>query len=290
MSTRFPIILLTALAPLIWGSTYLVTTEFLPPDRPFTAALLRTLPAGLLLLLWKREWPQKHEIGKVFLLAVFNIGFFQAMLFVSAYRLPGGLAAILTSTQTLMVLLLVWVWLVGKSKPPKTAWFSALLGVMGIVLLVYSPQIRFDPIGIASALLGAASMAVGIFFSKHWRFGLSILAFSGWQLLLGGLCLLPVALWLEPPLPALSATNIGGYVYLSLLGTVLAYVLFFQGLNKLPSAVVSALGLLSPIAAFLLGWLFLGQSLNVQSMIGLTLALFSIFGVQRALQNSKESA
>ena len=44
------VILATALAPLIWGSTYLVTTEFLPPGRPFTAALLRVLPAGLLLL------------------------------------------------------------------------------------------------------------------------------------------------------------------------------------------------------------------------------------------------
>lgn len=49
------VILATALAPLIWGSTYLVTTEFLPPDRPFTAALLRVLPAGLLLLAWTRE-------------------------------------------------------------------------------------------------------------------------------------------------------------------------------------------------------------------------------------------
>ena len=45
---------LTALAPAIWGSTYLVTSEWLPPDRPFTAALLRVLPAGLLLLLITR--------------------------------------------------------------------------------------------------------------------------------------------------------------------------------------------------------------------------------------------
>ena len=49
------ILLLTALAPLIWGSTYLVTTEFLPPERPLTAAVLRVLPAGVLLLLWTRE-------------------------------------------------------------------------------------------------------------------------------------------------------------------------------------------------------------------------------------------
>ena len=50
MPNRTAAILSTALAPLIWGSTYLVTTEFLPPNRPFTAALIRVLPAGLLLL------------------------------------------------------------------------------------------------------------------------------------------------------------------------------------------------------------------------------------------------
>ena len=43
-------IALTALAPAIWGSTYIVTTEFLPPGLPLTAAALRALPAGLLLL------------------------------------------------------------------------------------------------------------------------------------------------------------------------------------------------------------------------------------------------
>src|SRR3546814_1764969 len=50
-------ILLTALAPIIWGSTYIVTSELLPPDRPFTAAFIRVFPAGLLLVLLIRRWP-----------------------------------------------------------------------------------------------------------------------------------------------------------------------------------------------------------------------------------------
>ena len=114
--TRLSIILTTALAPLIWGSTYLVTTEFLPPQRPFTAALLRVLPAGILLLAYTRERPERHDWGKILLLGVLNIGLFQAMLFIAAYRLPGGLAAVLSSTQTLIVLL--FTWLIGKTLPP----------------------------------------------------------------------------------------------------------------------------------------------------------------------------
>jgi probable blue pigment (indigoidine) exporter len=49
-------LLLTALAPAIWGTTYIVTSQFLPPDRPFIAALLRVLPAGIALLIWSRRF------------------------------------------------------------------------------------------------------------------------------------------------------------------------------------------------------------------------------------------
>ncbi len=283
--SRAAAIFTTACAPLIWGSTYLVTTEFLPPDRPLTAALLRVLPAGLLLLMYARVLPRRSEWGTVILLGILNIGFFQAMLFVAAYRLPGGLAAVLSSTQTLMVLLLTW--LIGKTMPPKAAWLWAAAGVAGIALMVLSPQARYDAWGIAAALSGAASMSLGVYLSKHRKTSLPVLAFAGWQLLVGGLCLLPAALLAEPPLPALTLANIGGYLYLCLFGAVLAYVLFFSGLARLSPAVVSSLGLLSPVCAFALGWLFLGQGMDGKSLLGFALALLSIDGVQRAASKNK---
>lgn len=283
MSSRPLTIALTALAPLIWGSTYYVTTEFLPPDRPLTAAVLRVLPAGVLLLLWTHEWPAREAWGKTLALGVLNIGFFQAMLFVAAYRLPGGLAAILSSTQTLMVLLLMAL---TGSRVPQAAWQAAGLGVLGVVLLVASSQTRFDGWGIVAALAGAASMAAGVFLAKRWQTGLSVLALTGWQLLLGGLCLLPAAWLLEPDWPALTARHIGAYLYLCLLGAVLSYVLFFRGIRLLPSAVVSSLGLLSPVCAYLLGWLVLDQAMSWRALVGFVLVLASIYGVQRALENN----
>lgn len=179
MNHRLLPLLTTALAPLIWGTTYLVTTEYLPPARPLTAAVLRALPAGLLLLLWTREKPCRDEITRLMTLSVLNIALFQAMLFISAYRLPGGLAAILNSTQTLWVL--AFMALAG-SRPPRLAWLAAALGILGIMLLVASPQTRFDPLGIAAALTAALTMAAGVFLTKHWHLQLSVLALTGWQL------------------------------------------------------------------------------------------------------------
>ena len=282
MPNRPAAIFTTAIAPLIWGSTYLVTTEFLPPNRPFTAALIRVLPAGLLLLAWARRIPKRNEWPTVVLLGFLNIGFFQAMLFVAAYRLPGGLAAVLSSTQTLMVL--VFTWLIDKTMPPKAAWAWSATGVLGIAMLVLSPSARYDGTGILAALSGAAAMALGVYLSKHKKTSLPVLAFTGWQLFIGGVFLLPAALLAEPPLESLSPANIGGYLYLCLFGAVFAYVLFFNGIVKLSPAAVSSLGLLSPVSAFVLGWLFLGQSMDAKSLAGFALVLVSIFGVQKAVR------
>ena len=113
---------------------------------------------------------------------------------------------------------------------------------------------------------------------------------TGWQLLVGGIFLLPIALLTEEPLPPLTAANIGGYAFLCLVGTALAYTLYFNGLSKLPPAVVASLGPLSPVTAFILGWIFLGQNMTPLSMLGFVLVLASIVGVQRAMMGARKEA
>ena len=114
---RWRDILITAIAPVIWGSTYIVTSEFLPPDRPFTAALIRVLPAGILLILFTRQFPSSKDFWKLIVLSALNIGLFQALLFVAAYRLPGGLAAVLGAIQPLIVMVLLWI---AREKAPQS--------------------------------------------------------------------------------------------------------------------------------------------------------------------------
>src|SRR5690606_39314527 len=99
-------LLLTAIAPAIWGSTYLVTTEFLPDGYPLTVAMLRALPAGLLLLLLVRRLPSGIWWGRALVLGALNFSVFWWMLFVAAYRLPGGVAATVGAVQPLIVILL----------------------------------------------------------------------------------------------------------------------------------------------------------------------------------------
>lgn len=283
--------LVTGIGPVIWGSTYIVTTELLPPDRPFTAALLRTLPAGLLLVLWSRRWPAWGDWTgwrRLLVLAALNIGVFQALLFVAAYRLPGGVAAVVGAIGPLVVMGLTWA--LDHRRPPAVALAAGGLGVLGMAALLLSPGSRWDMVGVAAALAGTLCMAAGTFWSRRWRSDLPVLAFTGWQLLAGGLMLAPVAWAVDPALPTLTATHIGGYLYLSLAGALLAYALWFRGIARLPSVAVSSLGLLSPVTAVLLGWLLLGQAMTGVALVGMCVVLGSILAVQWAMSRPTSRA
>lgn len=268
-------IALTALAPAIWGSSYLVTTHFLPEGIPITIALLRALPAGLLLLVILRRLPPLRFVPKLLLLGGLNFTLFWACLFFAAYRLPGGVAATLGATQMLIILLLARV-LLGTALRPL-ALLAGVLGVIGVGALVLSPTAQLDPLGILAALLGAFSMAMGSVLSRKWAPAASALTFTSWQLLAGGLLLLPLALWLDPPLPAFTLTNVLGMAYLGLIGGALTYFFFFRGIERLGPATVAPLGFLSPVTAVLLGLTFAGESLSLLQWVGMALVLGSIW-------------
>lgn len=277
--------LLTALAPAIWGTTYIVGSELLPPDRPFVAALLRVLPAGLLLVAFCRIRPPPGSWLRLILLATLNIGLFQALLFVAVFRLPGGVAAVIGAIQPMLVMALAWV--CERRPPPRLAVVAGVAGVFGMAVLLLAPGSHWDRLGVAAALAGAASMAGGTYLARRWQRGLPVLAATGWQLLLGGLMLLPAALWLDPPLPVLAGRQMLGYAYLSIFGALLSYTLWFRGLTRLSPVAVSSLGLLSPVTAVLLGWVLLGQALHGLSLLGLAIVLVSVWLVQRAMSGER---
>jgi probable blue pigment (indigoidine) exporter len=268
-------IFLTALAPAIWGSTYLVTTQMLPAGYPLTLAVLRALPAGLLLLAFTRCLPPRAWLGRTFLLGGLNFAVFWSLLFVAAYRLPGGVAATLGSLQALMVIVMARGWLGTRIRPGAVA--AAIAGVFGVALLLLGPEAGLDPVGIAAGLAGAASMAAGTVLSRKWQPPVSALSFTAWQLTAGGLLLVPVALVVEPALPALTPLNLTGLVWLGLIGAALTYWLWFRGLSRLEPGAASMLGMMSPVTAVILGWVWLGQALTPLQMGGAIIVLGSVW-------------
>ncbi|MFW0770386.1 EamA family transporter [Arthrobacter koreensis] len=272
MLSKINLLLLTALAPAVWGTTYLVTTELLPPDRPLLAAVLRSLPAGLVLLLLLRRLPAGSWWWKSAVLGLLNFGAFFALLFIAAYRLPGGVAAMVGAVQPLLVAVLAARVLGERLGPVKLG--AGVAGIAGVGLLVLSADARLDAAGVLAALGGAASMAAGIVLTKRWQPPAGPLTSTAWQLVAGGVFLVPVMLAVEgPALPAFTGANLAGYLYLALVGTVLAYWLWFRGIGRLPASGVSFLSLLSPVVAAVAGAAVLGEAFSPGQLAGLALIL-----------------
>ncbi|MEE1611886.1 DMT family transporter [Microvirga sp. CF3016] len=273
-------LLLTAFAPAIWGSTYIVTTEFLPNYSPLTVAMLRALPAGLLLLLLVRQLPTGIWWARIFALGALNFSVFLSMLFIAAYRLPGGVAATVGAVQPLLVVFLAYFVLASPIRLVSIV--AALVGAGGVALLVLTPRAALDPIGVMAGLAGAASMACGMVLSRKWQPPVPLLTFTAWQLTAGGLLLVPVVLMFEPAIPVPTMANLLALTWLGLIGMALTYLLWLRGVTRLDPSVASPLLLLSPVTAVLLGWLFLNQTLTVLQIAGGILVIGSIWLSQRA--------
>ncbi|MEV6838299.1 EamA family transporter [Streptomyces sp. NPDC051133] len=277
---RHGTVLLTALAPVSWGTTYAVTTEFLPPDRPLFTGLMRALPAGLMLLALTRVLPRGAWWAKAAVLGALNIGAFFPLLFVAAYRLPGGMAAVVGSAGPLFVVGLSAL-LLGRRPAPRTL-VTGVAAAFGVSLVVLEGAGALDLVGVLAAVASTVSMATGTVLTKRWGRpdGVGPLTLTAWQLTAGGLLIAPIALLAEGAPPALDARAAGGYLYLALANTAVAYWLWFRGIGRLTATQVSFLGPLSPLTAAVVGWAALGQTLTPVQLTGMALAFTATAAAQ----------
>ncbi|MFG1997852.1 EamA family transporter [Spirillospora sp. NPDC048911] len=274
---------LTAYAPATWGTTYVVTTTMLPPDRPLLAATLRALPAGLILLAVTRRLPFGSWWWKSAVLGLLNFGAFFPLLFFAAYRLPGGVAATIGSVQPLIVALLSLGIL--RLRPTRRVLVSALVGTGGVALLTLTSEARIDPLGIGVMLVATSLMGLAVVLTKRWgRPDVPLLAVTGWQLTFGGLMIAPFTLLNEGLPSTLTAENIAGFTYLGVIGTAIAYVLWNRGIGNLTPTSVSLLGLVNPLVATLAGIVFLSQTLTPWQTLGLMIALGALVAGQARRQ------
>jgi probable blue pigment (indigoidine) exporter len=268
----------TLLAPISWGTTYVVITELLPDGRPLLLATMRVLPSGLVLLiagaLTSRWRPRGAEWSRTGMLAVFNFGLFFPLLVVAVYRLPGGVAAAVGGLQPLLVAALSWL-IVGR-RPRALDLAVGAVAALGVGLVVIRPGAGPDPVGLLAAVGANVSFAVGVVLTKRFPTPSSRLASTGWQLLMGGAILVPLTSLVEGAPPALTAGNVAGFAYLSLVATALAFMLWFNGVRRLTAAAPPLLGLAAPVTGAVLGWALLGQSLSSLQLTGFVVTLAAI--------------
>lgn len=264
-----------ALTPLIFGTTYLLTSQFLPPGRPLLAALMRSLPTGLVLIIGS-QLPRGRWIGRFLVLSVLYASGLFPLLFLAAYRLPGGVAAVINSLTPILVVALSVPLLHSRIQPMQIV--AGVLGMIGVGLLVLRSTAKLDGVGIGAMVCAVMMMGTATVLTKRWGHpeGMGAIAVTGWTFLFGGLTLLPITLIFEGLPSTLTGRNVGGLIYLVLVSGIFAYALWFWGLQRLAASSVTFLSLLNPVMAAALGWLVLDQRLNHAQILGAVIVVASV--------------
>lgn len=270
--------LLTVLAPIAWGATYVTITELLPADRPLLIGAMRVAPAGIVLMavgaISSRWRPRGVEWWRTATLAAFNFAIFFPMMVVAVYRLPGGVAAAVGGLQPLLVSCLTAISTRQRPRPWELAIGCVAAG--GVAMVVIRPGADVDAVGVLAAFLAFVSFSAGIVLTKRFPTPANRVASTGWQLAMGAVVLVPLALLVEGPPPELTGRNVVGFGYMSLVATAGAFLLWFNGIRRLPAAAPPLLALTNPVTAAVLGWALLGQSLAPTQLVGFAVTLAAI--------------
>lgn len=286
METRWRWILVATIAPMAWGSTYVVTAQLLPAESPLWGSVLRALPAGALLLalpsrVTGRRLPQGAWWWRSAVLGVLNVGAFFILIYVAAQLLPSSLAAMLMATSPAVMMLLAWPLL--RERPHVLSLIGAVLGFAGVALMLATGDVAPNPGGVLASLAAMLMSSIGFVLTKRWGTHVPLISLSAWQLTAGGLAIVPVALLIEGPPPAFTSSELLGFSYVTLIATALAYVAWFSALRHLRAGSVGLIGLLNPVTGVVLGALVAGEAFTTLQLVGMALVLGGItLGQSRA--------
>ncbi|WP_198533367.1 EamA family transporter [Streptomyces sp. AcH 505] len=280
--------LVTAIAPVAWGTNYFVTHEYLPAGAPLYGAAVRALPAGLLLLLVRRQLPHGSWWWKSLVLGVLNIGAFFVLVYLAAQLLPTSIASSVMATSPLVMTALAWGLLAERPRLPQLA--GAGVGIGGVCLMLLAGTGDVDGAGVLASVGAMLMSSLGYVLAKRWSAEVDVLASTSWQLLAGGLLLVPFAVATEGAPPALDGPALLGFGYVTFVATALAFAAWFAGLRRLPAATVGLVGLLNPVTGVLLGMAVAGEVLTARQWCGLALVLAGILlGGSRRSRRSRRT-
>ncbi len=266
----------------------------------FSVAFLRLFPAGITVLLavplFGRNWSiSKNDLFWFCIFTIIDASIFQICLTKGLTYTGAGLGSVLIDSQPLIVALLARS-LFGDAINP-IGWIGLMLGLAGIICLGVPPEFlshwwlladkgsiqELWNIGEVWMLAAAISMALGTVLIRFACKESDPIAITGWHMVLGSLPLLGWHLFETewPLLPAWSFSEWGLMAYASLLGSALAYGLFFWFANREELTTFSTLAFLTPVFALISGGLWLGERLLPLQWVGVSLVLISVLLVSQ---------
>lgn len=276
----------------IWGTTYLAIRLGLEDIGPFVMSALRYGASAVILTCWcffyKHKWPDRRQLKPIIISGVLMLVGGSGLVVYAEQYISSGLAAVVIATEPLLFVLLEKDRWREYFANPKIIW-GLITGFIGIILFALLSPAQTSGAdnsmhlwGILIVLCGAIFWVGGALYAnrKLTKSGSGLTA-TTIQLTASAVVSLVIATakgeWTSFHLATVSALAWGGLVYITLMGTLVAYLAFLWLMKVRPPALVSTHTLVNPVIAVVMGWIFLHETIDIKQALALTLTIGGVF-------------
>ncbi len=271
---------------LIWGTTYLVNKLGVTRIPPFLFTSVRQIVSGSIILLYlflikRMPFPSKKYLLFQMLLALLLITLGNGIGTYGLSYIDSGISAILASLSPIIIALLTIYFRPADSLNPL-GWMGILLGFAGLILICFDKFTlpigqNTTAIGLILTIISVGAWGIGSVISKTRTYTYSPLMASGFQMLFGGLPMVILCFTFEDLTNFyLTKDMFLIWLYLIVMGSLIAYSCYIYALRHLPATVVSIQSYVNPIIAIYLGYLILNEPMTHRLVYG---AIFTLLGV-----------
>ncbi|WDF51345.1 DMT family transporter [Paenibacillus sp. KACC 21273] len=287
---KWTFIVLIVLTTFLMGSSFAVGKIGLTYASPLYLVALRFIVAGVVMLIVVILLQRPRPTGKRNWLKIGVIGALQTAgvmgcIFISLRTITASESSILTFTNPLLVVVLGTIFSGIRYKWYQ--WVGVLLGVIGVSITV-GAQVEWK-IGIVWGLCSAIFWATATLLVKKWGVLFDTWVLSAYQMLCGGIILLLLSLTLEQPFFIWNHESILILLWLSIFSSIIQFAVWYYVLQHGDPGKTSSFLFLAPFFGVLSGWLLLGETLYLSSIVGGLCIIVGIYLVNRQFQSKKKS-
>ena len=259
----------------IWSLSFVFLRVLVPTLGPVWTAMLRTLIAGVALVLWfavvrldadvKRHWCAYLFVG------VLNSALPFLLFAYAALHLPASYLVLLNAATPMFGALAAAAWLAEPLTPMKLA--GLVTGAAGVALVSRAGPVAPDAafaLAVGASLAAALCYALSGVWLKKRGAGLNPVAVAGWSQLLAGVALVPIAAFAPVP-QSIGPVDVANLLALSLLGSAVAYLLYFRLIADVGPTRAMTVTFLMPALGMVWGVVFLGETITLAMLAGAAL-------------------
>lgn len=282
-------LLLLLLLGSVWGSSYLFIKVIVGEVPPLTLVASRLVLSALIMWILvpslRRSIPRSRKLwGSYAVMGLFSGMLPYVLISWGEQYIDSGLAALLQSTMPIFTVILAHFFSADERMTP-TSVLGVIIGFVGVIVLML-PDLRrgFQASVWGQLAIVASSLcyAISAIYARGHLRGQPPLTSTLGQLTMGAVFTLPLALIVDRPFDlSPSLPVVASWLGLTILGTVVAYVIYYAILERSGATFVSMVTYIIPVNGLLLGAVVLGEPLTRNVLLSLVLVLLGVLLVRR---------